>query len=296
MNNSHCLICNSADNVKIFIDYNALHAKRNIVKCKECNFVFFETDKNGKLDDSYWDNKQHIDVYENHEVQNGFEIESKKRIDAINELTSKGLLLDIGCGLGDFLRVARENGWKVCGVEISSLAAEYARRKYALDVHQGTIENCNFGSESIDVVTMWDVIEHVQNPIQALSAIRNKLKKGGMLVIKTPDDQSLFKSLSRFMYFISLKKISFLLKYVYYIPHYYYYNKRSLSRMLEKFGFKVINIQADETNYDFARNKIKLHYKKFFSKNIILLVLPLAYFFSRILKLQNKMIVYAVKE
>ncbi len=296
MNNFNCPICNSSDNVKIFLGYSVLPAERNILRCKECNLLFFDPDRSDGLDDSYWNNKQHVGIYENQEVQNDFEVEFKKRIKSINDLVSHGMLLDIGCGLGDFLRVARENGWKVCGVEIASVAVEYARKKYGLDVYQGTVENCDFSDESIDVVTMWDVIEHIQNPRQALSAIRSKLKKGGMLVIKTPNDNSLFKSLSRFVYFISAKKISFLLKYVYYIPHYYCYNKQSLSRMLEKFGFKVVKIHTDETNYNFARSKIKLHYKKFLSKNIILSVLPLAYLFSRILKLQNKMIVYAVKE
>jgi len=296
MDYTNCVLCDSV-NLETYIYAKDMNAGRNILKCRQCGLVFFEDGKCNTLtlDDSYWDSSEHLRVYEKDIVQEDFKIEFRNRLKAINQLKPKGKILDIGCGIGNFLNVARKDGWEVYGIEISKLAADYARDKFGLNVCEGTVENCNLKDSSVDVITMWDVIEHIQNPLDALVAVRAKLKNGGLLVIKTPDEKSLFKFISIILYKLSKRKISFLLKYVYYMPHYFYYNKKTIQKMLGKFGFEILKIETEETDYNFAKEKIKLHYKKFFSKRLILLILPFAIVVSRFFKLQNKMVVYAVK-
>ena len=295
INFKNCILCNSL-NQQVYIPAGDIPGRNNIMKCQSCGLVFFENNNQGNvLDDSYWDEKSQKYIYERQDVHSSFENEFKERIKRIENLKEKGILLDIGCGLGHFLSVAREYGWKALGVEISQQAAKYARETLKLDVRQGTIENCKIENNSVDVITMWDVIEHIQNPLEALSAIRDKLKEGGMLVIKTPDAGSLFKAFSIFLYRLSFKKLSFQLKYVYYLPHYFYYDKMNIRRMLDKFNFKIIKISSGQTDYNFAKEKITLHYKNYFSKNFILAFLPAFFVFARIFKMQNKMVIYAVK-
>lgn len=294
MNNSKCILCSSGD-LSVYIQAKDVDTEENILKCKKCGLVFFASFADRKFNDSYWDKGGEFGIYKEENVESGFESEFKKRLRKINSLKTKGKLLDIGCGIGSFLCLARSAGWEAVGVEISRPAAEYARKKHSLDIYEGTVENCALESYSIDVVTMWDVIEHIQNPIAALAAIENKLKPEGLLVIKAPNEKNLFRSVCMLLYKLSLRKIHFLLKYVYYTPHYFYYDKKTIQKLLEKFGFKVIEIENDQTNFNFAKEKLNLYFNKFCSRKLILMLLPIAFMLSRIFRLQNKMIVYAVK-
>ena len=98
-------------------------------------------------------------------------------------------LLDIGCATGLFLIRVREMNWQVQGIEIGAHTAEYARQTYKLDVHPGGAEDIleEFGPQSFDAITLWDVIEHVQNPLDALHKIYQVLKPGGKLYLATPN-------------------------------------------------------------------------------------------------------------
>lgn len=95
-------------------------------------------------------------------------------------------LLDVGCATGAVLQVAREHGWDAGGVEISAWAAEIARRK-GFDVRTGTLEEAHLAEGSMDVVTMFDVIEHIPDPRVTLREIRRVLRPGGALVLQTPN-------------------------------------------------------------------------------------------------------------
>lgn len=101
-----------------------------------------------------------------------------------------GKLLDIGCSTGAFLWEASLRYWDVYGIEISDKAAEVAREKYGLAVTTGTLLESNFDDETFDVVTAWDVIEHVANPAPFLTILRKILKQGGLFLLNTPNVNS----------------------------------------------------------------------------------------------------------
>jgi len=92
--------------------------------------------------------------------------------------------LDIGCGTGLFLSLAREKGWDVQGVEISHQAVEIARSQYGLPVLEGGIEGLSFPDESFDLVTLWNVLDFLEDPKGALLKLQRILKKGGVLFIR----------------------------------------------------------------------------------------------------------------
>jgi len=98
------------------------------------------------------------------------------------------LLLDIGCAAGTFLLTMRKLGtWQVTGVEFSEDVAAVARERYDLDVISGTLEETTFADEQFDVVTMWDVLEHVHDPMGTLKEIFRILKPDGILLIRVPN-------------------------------------------------------------------------------------------------------------
>lgn len=101
-----------------------------------------------------------------------------------------GRILDIGCATGLFLDGMKSLGWETVGVEPSDVAAQYARTRMGLNVFHGTLESAAFPDSSFDVVTLWDVFEHLHDPIATLAEIRRILRPDGKLVISIPNPDS----------------------------------------------------------------------------------------------------------
>lgn len=102
-----------------------------------------------------------------------------------------GRLLDVGCGDGRFLHFMQTHGWNVAGVEVDSQAVEQARKQYGLDVFCGELSAANLSPSSFDAITLRHVIEHVPDPIDLLAQCKILLKPGGLLVVVTPNTDSL---------------------------------------------------------------------------------------------------------
>lgn len=97
-------------------------------------------------------------------------------------------LLDIGCGTGDFLRVAKENGWHISGIEISAQATRTANQMLEGEyVQSGDLFTLNLTEESYDVITIYHVIEHLIDPVEMLQEIFRLLQPKGIVFIETPN-------------------------------------------------------------------------------------------------------------
>jgi 2-polyprenyl-3-methyl-5-hydroxy-6-metoxy-1,4-benzoquinol methylase len=98
-----------------------------------------------------------------------------------------GMLLDVGCGNGFFLKRMRDLGWTVQGIDPDRRAVEQARSRFALDVVAAPFEEHHFPDDSFDAVVVSHVIEHVHDPVSLLRECRRILKPGGKLVVLTPN-------------------------------------------------------------------------------------------------------------
>jgi len=136
-------------------------------------------------------------------------------------------LLDIGCAGGAFLVASREAGFEVQGIEPSRWMGEYARAQYRLDVRQGFLEPGMFLDASFDVITLWDVIEHVPSPRDVLAVVHGLLKPGGYLWVSYPDIGSVAAKLLgwRWPFWLSV--------------HLHYFRRHSMRSQLERSGFAV---------------------------------------------------------
>ena len=114
-----------------------------------------------------------------------------KRRWAVERFAAQGRLLDVGCATGLFLHEMEGAGWEAMGVEPNESAAAYARRRFDLAVHVGTLRGAQLSSGSFDVVTFWDVLEHLQTPWQDLVEAHRLLADSGLLVIRIPNLESL---------------------------------------------------------------------------------------------------------
>lgn len=106
----------------------------------------------------------------------------------------RGRYLDVGCGSGASLGVARALGWQVAGIEIDAPAAEKARR-YSDEIHVGDVLSAPFASARFDVVTVLHVLEHVPDPVAVTRRMLAWLAPGGLLVIEVPNAGGLGASL-----------------------------------------------------------------------------------------------------
>lgn len=140
-------------------------------------------------------------------------------------------LLDIGCGPGFFLDLARPH-YAVQGVELAPEAVAHARERLKLDVKQAPFDGKMFAEASFDAVTMFDTIEHVPDPIGALNGISRVLKPGGWVQLTTGDFSSLASRVSGANWHLLTPP-----------DHLFYFTRGGLVGLMEKHGFEVAAVR-----------------------------------------------------
>jgi 2-polyprenyl-3-methyl-5-hydroxy-6-metoxy-1,4-benzoquinol methylase len=159
-----------------------------IVECRDCGMVYITPQLDASLiQGGYESVEDPVFVAQNPQRIQTF----ARSIQAILQKTGlnpKGKrLLDIGCAGGAFLVAARDAGFQPQGVEPSRWLSEFGRKQYQLDVQQGIIVPGMFPDASFDVITLWDVIEHLPDPAAVLGIVRSALKPEGYLWVNYPD-------------------------------------------------------------------------------------------------------------
>ena len=161
----------------------------------------------------------------------------------IKRFKKSGAMLDIGCSTGAFLVTARREGFSVRGVEMNSDCAAYGARHYELDIRGGSLEGAAFPSESFDVVTMFDVLEHVRDMEMFLSEVRRILKPDGLLVVQSPNlDSVMARLLGERWAWLTLP------------DHLYHFTPEAVSRLLEGSGFRLAALRTWEPSGAVAAN------------------------------------------
>jgi SAM-dependent methyltransferase len=140
-------------------------------------------------------------------------------------------LLDYGCGLGFFLDSAFEAGFDVHGLEFNRYAIEYMRKRYA---YPATYRADFAPGETYDVVTMFDVIEHLREPFASLEEVREMLSDKGVLVVSTMDSTSATSRLmgKRLEDFRRIRE------------HLFFFSRSNFATILRRHGFDVLEVSS----------------------------------------------------
>jgi 2-polyprenyl-3-methyl-5-hydroxy-6-metoxy-1,4-benzoquinol methylase len=137
------------------------------------------------------------------------ELGFKRRIQCLIKLNpQRGRLLDIGAGLGVFLKLALQNGWQATGIEPQPSAAGYCQKHLGIKPYVGFIEEVKLKPQSFDVVTIWDVWEHVHAPLAFIDRCIALLAPNGILALSIPNASGyparIFKGHWRYIMFTHL--------------------------------------------------------------------------------------------
>lgn len=149
-------------------------------------------------------------------------------------------ILDVGCGFGFFLSAAMDDGWRAYGTEISQSAFHYLEKLGIKDdqVFMGEVADMGLEEGSFDVVTMFEVVEHLPDPLRVLREIYSLLRKDGLLYLTTPN----YDSMNRYLLgnFWSIIQPH---------EHLFYFTVGSLGRLLGRVGYEVRSFRTTGWNY-----------------------------------------------
>ncbi|MCM8800417.1 MAG: class I SAM-dependent methyltransferase [Candidatus Omnitrophica bacterium] len=232
----NCYLCGADDTQLVYIARDIIwdiDGFFRVVKCNLCGFVYVNPRPTIQAIQVFYPPKYFSRISAKVNLSNIYNFKLKKilenRYKPISKYKQKGKVLEIGCGEGFFLKFLKEKGYSVFGVEISEYASNYAREVLGIDVFTGSIADFNPGKELFDIICMFEVLEHLYDPLSILLKIRYMLKDEAILVITVPN----FLSFQRILFQDSWHILD--------VPrHLMQFTKDHLKKMLKKAGFKIL--------------------------------------------------------
>ena len=144
----------------------------------------------------------------------------------ISQYKQSGSILDIGCSSGAFLGTMKGPAWKLFGIEMEAATAQKARATTGAEVFVGDAVAAPFAPESFDVITCFDLLEHVYNPRQFLSKVREWLKPDGIIYVALPNiDSWEARTMGTYWYGLELPR------------HLFHFSPKSLRFVMKSLGF-----------------------------------------------------------
>ena len=220
--NTKCLICGSGS-LKQMKGYE----KHHLIKCQSCKFVFCEPIPTDIELEAHYENYGRNDYLSPLTIKRYHEV-----LDSFEPYRKTNRLIDVGSGIGYFLEEAKKRGWEVYGTEFTDEAIKICSKK-GIKMNKGVLNPNNYDSQEFDVITSFEVIEHINNPQEELARFYRILRKGGLVYCTTPNFNSLLRYRLKEKYNVLC-----------YPEHLSYYTPKTLKYVFEKEGFRTKNIKA----------------------------------------------------
>lgn len=214
---------------KLYGAASGFRGTQTIVQCNDCPMIY----ENPRFPEEAIISGYSASNDAGHDSQHAMRCKSFSK--ALHSVTSLvpgpgARILDIGTAGGAFLEAATEYGYEAHGLEPSRYLVESGLKR-GLNIQQGTIQRHSFEPNSFDMITLWDVLEHLAEPRRDLAAVRPLLKKNGVLLINYPDIGTLQAKLagSRFWWLLSV--------------HLTHFSRASIEAICKRTGFEVIKFK-----------------------------------------------------
>lgn len=243
-----CDLCGSVDTRRVYrvrdTNYGTA-GEFDIVQCAACRLVYLNPRP---------DSARHAEIYPEATYDPFGEIDQvhprpnamqRARARGLTRIIGTGRVLDVGCGTGLFLQAMRDAGWECRGVEPSPRASEFARTRLQLDVRQGTLFDVD-ATESFDLITFWDVLEHTPSPRAVLGRAHELLLPRGFVAISLPNWDSIERRIFGAEW-IALDAPR----------HFYHFAPNTLRRLLSACGFEIVSLDARAPVMSLASNVLR---------------------------------------
>jgi len=227
-----CSLCGS-NNISLLYIIGRFKYPFKIDRCNDCGFIFMNPEFNENIvknlyNKDYYLGNAEYSYYDERKAEKYSKYVWDRRIKCIRRYVKSGNFLDIGSAFGGFLKSA-EDCFIPYGIEFSSYAGKYSKQSID-NVHIGTLKDHPFKHQSFSVITMIEVIEHLNDPVPAIYECGKLLKDKGLLMIQTANMNALQAKIMKD-------------NYGYFLPgHFSYFTKKNLSGLLKRAGFRKIKI------------------------------------------------------
>jgi len=237
--------------------------------CVDCDFVFKDLDSLSINLDEYYANL--TDDYYDSLQENRRVLEHNKMLGIINQNKLNGNVLDIGCGTGGFLDSLDSKQWEKWGIDPALFTGKILKEKNIKPINTGFL-NAELPKKYFDVVTMFDVMEHIYEPKKYIKKIKEILKDDGIILLATPNVSSLMAKISgkHWRHYSAIGHITF-------------YSPKILKQILEEEGFSDTYISTYDYSHSFIKAQKNLIRRSslFFSKLLILSISKLIFRLTR---------------
>ena len=229
----------------------------DIVRCPSCGLVFRaelpdEQDLERIYDENYF--RDQPDRADRHGYADYLRDASLHRANARRRLRllatrmpQRGRLLDVGCAAGFFVAEARLAGWEASGIDVSAAMVDWGLSELGVPVSCASFVHAETLPPQLDAITMWDYIEHSIDPRRDLAKAGEHLRPGGILVLSTGDIGTLSARLAGHRWHLLTPE-----------HHNFFFETRTLRRLLEDTGFDVLEARHRASLYSFGHVVYKL--------------------------------------
>jgi SAM-dependent methyltransferase len=228
-----CPLCGSAHIGRLYL-IDRFEPGFTVDRCQSCGFIFMNPRFNdsaiaGMYDKNYYSGGAGYSYYDERESEKYSRYVWDRRCEVIHRYIPGGNILDVGSSFGGFLKAASKY-YTPCGIELSSYAGGYSISSIGRTIHIGTLKNHPFPGSYFSVITMIELLEHLPDPVFAISECYRLLAEGGLLLIQTANMAGLQARMQGE-------------RYGYYLPgHCSYFTKKNLIDALTACGFRKIKV------------------------------------------------------
>lgn len=231
-----CPVCGSKESA-IYLrtkDYFLSNEEFDLVQCKNCMLVYTNPIPTPEKLSAYYESNDYLShkperknvmnfIYQS--VRN---INIRKKYKLVNQYHSLGRVLEVGIGTGELLNYFKQKGWETLGIEPNDYARNYAINNYKLDVYNENKLN-EFEENSMNVIMLWHVLEHVSELNERINQLKRLLKKEGNIFIAVPNlDSPDSKKYKDFWAGLDVPR------------HLYHFTETSLNNIVKQHSLKII--------------------------------------------------------
>jgi SAM-dependent methyltransferase len=287
----HCPAClDKGSPLRLIVD-----GRYRLVRCLQCRTQYFRPDPRLTPDTTaaavseYWE-RYKFQLYANPAVQHDYEQRYSTALSEAEKLVGPiRSLLDVGCGIGNFIAFANAKAITAHGVDVDAEAVSVARSR-GLTVCQSDDLDAMLPDRSVDAITLWDVIEHLYDPAPVVDQVLKKLRPGGILILETPDAAFPVRTSVLAAYGMSRGRLD-VTSHLYYWEHKIYFTESGLRSILGRVGCEVHRVKHETSPRTKMQEIFNRYARDSFPNRLVARLWPLLERGARRLGKGNKLII-----